>query len=136
MKTMRDLIDCNRYVNNVNKDNESVESVINKIRKTNKDILRDELDDKIKETNLKICTNSEFKVIQVRNCIESYIETEVKLANADSLPQAPYKVSVAAQSYHSDPLHQSIKRKQNLILDRNRKVRKLQVNHLLAAVSN
>ena len=34
------------------------------------------MEDKIKETDLKICTNSEFKGMQVRNCIESYIETK------------------------------------------------------------
>ena len=57
----------------------------------------------------------------MRNCIESYIETKVKPAKADSLPQTPRRTSVAAQSYHSDPLHQSVNRKQNLILDRNHK---------------
>ena len=56
----------------------------------------------------------------MRNCIESYIETKVKPAKADSLPETPHKASVAAQSY-SDSLHQSVNRKQNLILDRNHK---------------
>ena len=55
----------------ISKANESSESVIKKIRKPTNDILRDELDDKIKETDLKICTNWEFKVIQVCSCIES-----------------------------------------------------------------
>ena len=103
IKIVTDLIDCNRDTNEINKANEYLESVISKIRKTTKDILRDELDDKIKETDLKIFTNSDFKVIQVRNCIESYTETEIKPAKADILPQTPYKASAAAQSYHSDP---------------------------------
>ena len=111
LKIVTDLIDCNRDIIDVNKANESLESVISKIGKTTNDILRDESDDKIKERDLKICTNSEFEVIEVRNCIESYIETKVKPAKADSLPQAPHKSSIAAQSYHSDPLHQSVNRK-------------------------
>ena len=102
---MTDLIDCNRYINDVNKANEYLESVITKIRKTSKDILREELERKIKEMDLKVCANSEFKVMQVRNCIESYIETKVKPSKADSLPETPDKSSIAAQSYHSDPLH-------------------------------
>ena len=121
IKTVTDLIDCNRDINDVNKSNESLESVISKICKITNDILRDELDDKIKEMDLKVCTNSELKVIQVRNCIESYIETKVKPAKTDSLPETPHKASVAAQSYHCDPLHQSVNRKQDLILDRNHK---------------
>ena len=121
LKIVTDLIDCNRDIIDVNKANESLESVISKIGKATNYILRDELDDKIKETDLKICTNSKFEVMQVCNCIESYIETKVKPAKADGLPQAPHKTSVAAQSYHSDPLHQSANRKQNLILDRNHK---------------
>ena len=115
------LTDCNRDIHDVTKANESLEIIVSKIRKTTNDILRDELDDKIKVTDLKICTNSEFKIIQVRNCIKSYIETKVKPAKADSLPQTPRKASVAAQSCRSDPLHQSINRKQNLILGRNHK---------------
>ena len=102
---MTDLIDCNRDINDVNKANESLESVITKIRKTSKDILREELEGKIKEMDLKVCANSEFKVMQVRNCIESYIETKVKPSEADSLPETPDKSSIAAQSYQSDPLH-------------------------------
>ena len=47
--------------------------------------------------------HSVFKVIQVRNCIESYTETKIKPAKADILPQTPYKASAAAQSYHSEP---------------------------------
>ena len=100
---MTDLIDCNRDINEINKANEYLESVISKIRKTTNDILRDKLDDKIKETDLKIFLNSDFKVIQVHNCIESYTETKIKPARADILPQTPHKVSAAAQSYHSDP---------------------------------
>ena len=67
---MTDLTDCNGDINDVNKANESLESVISKTRTTTNNILREELDDKIKETDLKIWTNSEFKVIQVHNCIE------------------------------------------------------------------
>ena len=78
---MTDLIDC---INDVNKANESLESVISKMHKTTNNTLRNALDNKIKETNLKICTNSEFKVTQVRNCLESYIETKVKPAKAHS----------------------------------------------------
>ena len=100
---MTDLIDCNRDTNEINKANEYLESVISKIRKTTKDILSDELDDKINETDLKIFTNSDFKVIQVCNCIESYTEIKIKPAKADILPQTPHKASAAAQSYHSDP---------------------------------
>ena len=44
------------------------------------------------------------------------IETKIEPAKADSLPQAPHKASAAAQLYHSDPLHQSVNRKQNLII--------------------
>ena len=54
-KIVTDLINCNKDINDLNKANESLESVISKIRKTSNDILRDELDDKIKETELKIC---------------------------------------------------------------------------------
>ena len=121
IKTVTDLTDCNRDINDVNKANESLESVISKIRKTTNDILRDKLDDKIKEMDLKVFTNSEFKVIQVRNCIESYIETKFKPAKADNLPETPHKASVAEKSCHSDSLQQSVNGKQNLILDRNRK---------------
>ena len=96
-------------------------SSASKIRNKTTDILGDELDNKIKETDLKICRNSQLKVIQVHNCIESYIKTKVKPAKADSLPETPHKASVTAQSNHSDLLHQSVNRKQNLILDRNHK---------------
>ena len=109
-------------------------SLMAKIRKTSSYIWGDELDDKIKEMDLKICTNSEFKVVQVRNFTESYIETNVKPAKADSLPQTLHKAFVAIQSYHSDPLQQSFNRKQNLILDRCHKFWNIQVNHLPAVI--
>ena len=51
---MTDLTDCNGDINDVNKANESLESVISKTRTTTNNILREELDDKIKETDLKI----------------------------------------------------------------------------------
>ena len=57
----------------------------------------------------------------MHNCIESYIETKIIPAKADSLPETPHKASAAVQSYHSDPLHQSLNRKQSLILNRNHK---------------
>lgn len=95
---MTDLTDCNRDINDVNKANESLDSVISKIRKTTNNILREELEDKIKETDLKICTNPEFKVKQGHNCIESYPETNVKLGKTDSLPKTPHKASIEVWS--------------------------------------
>ena len=89
IKIVTDLIDCNRDINEINKANESLESVISKICKTTNNISSDELEDEIKETDLKIYANSEFKVIQECNCIELYIETKLKPAKADSLPQTP-----------------------------------------------
>ena len=59
--------------------------------------------------------------MQVRNCIELYLETKVKPAKADSLPKTSQKASVAIKSYQNDPLHQSVNRNQNLILDCNYK---------------
>ena len=55
----------------------------------------------------------------MRNAIDSYIDNKVKPAKADSLPKTRHKASVAARLHHSNPLHQSVYRKQNLILDRN-----------------
>ena len=66
--------------------------------------------------DLNVCTDSEFKVIQVHNFIESYIETKVKPAKTDSLAETPYKAPITAQSY-SDPLHQSVNSKPDLILN-------------------
>ena len=94
IETVTDLIGCNRDINDVNKANESLESVISKICQTTNNILRNGLDDKIKETDFKICTNPEFKVKQGHNCIESDTETKVKLATTDSLPKTPHKASV------------------------------------------
>ena len=96
IKIVTDLTDCKRDINDVNKANESLESVISKIRKTTNNILREELEDKIKETDLKIWTNSEFKVIQVRNCTE---KTKIKPARPDNLPQTPHKASVKDQNH-------------------------------------
>ena len=55
---MTDLTDCNWNIHDVNKAHESLEIAVSKIRKTTNDILRDELDDKIKETDLKIFTTN------------------------------------------------------------------------------
>ena len=93
---MTDLTDGDRDINDVNKANESLESVISKIRTTTNNILREELEDKIKETDLKILTNSEFKVIQLRNCIE---KTKIKPARPDNLPQTTHKASVKHQNH-------------------------------------
>ena len=90
IEIVTDLTDCNRDIN------ESLESAISKIRKTTNNILREELEDKIKETDLKIWTNSEFKVIQVRNCTE---KTKIKPARPDNLPQTPHKASVKDQNH-------------------------------------
>ena len=54
--------------------------------------------------------------MQVRICIESYIETNFTAVKADIWTETPHKASVAAQSYHSNLLRQSVNRKQNLIL--------------------
>ena len=70
--------------------------------------------------DLNFCTDSEFKVMQVRNFNELYIETKVKPSKADSLPETLYKASVTAQSY-SDALYQSVNSKPNLILNRHHK---------------
>ena len=53
------------------------------------------------------------------NAIDSYIDNKVKAAKADSLPKTRHKASAAARLHHSNPLHQSVYRKQNLILDWN-----------------
>ena len=55
----------------------------------------------------------------MRNCMESYIETKIKPIKAHSLTETPHEASIAVQSYHSDPLQQSVNRKQNLILNCN-----------------
>ena len=96
IKIVTDLIDCNTDINDINKGNESLESVISKILKTTNNILRDELEDKIKETDLKIITNSEFKVTQVHNCIE---KTKIEPARTDNLPQTPHKASVKGHNH-------------------------------------
>lgn len=48
--------------------------------------------------------------MQVRNCIELYLETKTKPAKADSLPKTSQKASVAIKSYQNDSLHQSVNR--------------------------
>ena len=112
----------------------NLQSVISKIRKTTNNILREELEDKIKETDLKIWTNSEFKVIQVRNCTE---KTKIKPARPDNLPQTPHKASAKDQNHTIVTLYisQSIESKisSQIVIT---KVRNRQVNHLLAVVPN
>ena len=121
IKTVTDLINSNADINDINKANESLENIISKIRKITNEILRHELDDEIKQTDLNLCTNSEFKLIQLRNCIESYVETKIKSTKSDSLPKTPYSAILPVKSSYSEPLHHSFIQKQNIMSNRSHK---------------
>ena len=84
INTVTELITQNSDSDDINKSNDLLEVIINKIRKLTSEILKRELKDKIKEQDLNVCTTLEFKLIQLRNSIESYINMKIKPRKSSS----------------------------------------------------
>ena len=79
-----------------------LEVIINKIRKLTSEILKHEL-----EQDLNVCTTLEFKLIQLRNSIESYINMKIKPRKSSS--SRSHNVTPRAKSPPiSEPLHHSV----------------------------
>ena len=78
INTVTELIIENTNSDEINKSNDFLETVINKIHKLTLEILKRELNDKIKEQDLNFCTTLEFKLIQLRNSKKSYIDIKIK----------------------------------------------------------
>lgn len=106
-----ELINEHADIKEINKSNNNLETIICEIRQLTTEIIRLELDDQIKEEELNICTNSEFKLIQARNFIDSYIKSTIKSERAasESLPKALEKVQInTVKSHpHSEPINRS-----------------------------
>ena len=84
-----------------------LEVIINKIRKLTSEILKHELNDKIKEQDLNVCTTLELKLIQLRNSVESYINMKIKPHKSSS--SRSHNVTPRAKSPPiSEPLHHSV----------------------------
>ena len=80
-----ELINQNADIKEIDKNNDLLEVIINKIRKLTTETIKDELHDDIKEHELNSCTNAEFKLIQARNYIESYMQTKLTVPKTSSL---------------------------------------------------
>ena len=86
--TVTELIVQNDDIDEINRSNDLLEVIINNIRKLTSEILKQVLNDKIKEQDLNVFTTLEFKLIQLRNCLEPYIDmkkTHVSLVGQDNI---------------------------------------------------
>ena len=105
-----EVIIQNAGIHEINKSNDLIEAIINKIRKLTSEILKHELNDKIQEQDLNICTTVEFKLIQLRNSIESY--TDMKIKPHKSSSSRSHNVIPHAKSLPiGEPLHHSVTKK-------------------------
>ena len=94
-------------INKIRKSNDFLEVIVNKIRKLISEILKYELNDKIKDQDLNVCTNLEFKLIQLQNSIESYINMKIKPGKSSS--SRSHNLNPHAKSPPiSEPLHHSV----------------------------
>ena len=84
-----------------------LEVIINKIRKLTSVILKHELNDKIKEQDLNVCTTLEFKLIQLRNSIELYINMKIKPRKSSS-SRSHNDTPRTKSPPVSQPLHHSV----------------------------
>ena len=82
--TVTELIIQNADIDEINKICDLLEVIINKIRKLTSEILKLELNDKIKEQDLNVCTTLEFKLVQLQNSLESYINMKIKRRKSSS----------------------------------------------------
>ena len=73
-----ELIIQNADTDEINKSNNLFEVIINKMHKLTSEILNHDLNNKIKEQDLNVCITLEFKLIQLQNSIESYINMKIK----------------------------------------------------------
>ena len=107
INTITELITQNSDSDDINKSNDLLEVIINKIRKLTSETLKHELSHKIKEQDLNVCTTLEFKLIQLRNSIESYINMKIKPCKSSS--SRSHNVTPRAKSPPiSEPLHYSV----------------------------
>ena len=110
INTVTELIMQDVDIDEINKSNDLLEVIINKIRKVTSEILKHELNDKIKEQDLNVGTTLEFKLIQLRNSIESY--TDMKMKPRKSSSSRSHKLTPRAKSPPiSEPLHHSVTKK-------------------------
>ena len=88
--------------------NDLLQVIIDKIRKLTSEILKHELNDKIKEQDLNVGTTLEFKLIQLRSSIESYIDMKPRKSSSSR----SHKITPRAKSPPiSEPLHHSVTKK-------------------------
>ena len=105
IRKTNDLLEV--IINKIRKSNDFLEVIVNKIRKLISEILKYELNDKIKDQDLNVCTNLEFKLIQLQNSIESYINMKIKPGKSSS--SRSHNLNPHAKSRPvSEPLHHSV----------------------------
>ena len=105
IRKTNDLLEV--IINKIRKSNDFLEVIVNKIRKLISEILKYELNDKIKDQDLNVCTNLEFKLIQLQNSIESYINMKIKPGKSSS--SRSHNLNPHAKSPPvSEPLHHSV----------------------------
>ena len=110
VNTVTELTIQNADIDEINKINDLLEVIINKIRKLTSEILKHELNHKIKEQDLSICTTLEFKLIQLRDSIESYIVKKIKPRKSST--SRSHKITPRAKSPPvSELLHHSVTKK-------------------------
>ena len=107
INTVTELITQNSDSDDINKSNDLLEVIINKIRKLTSEILKHELNDKTKEQDLNVCNTLEFKLIQLRNSTESYINTKIKPRKSSS-SRSHNVIRRAKSPPISEPLHHSV----------------------------
>ena len=71
-----ELIDQKGSFNDFSKFDKSLESHIQNTRDLTTKLTESKSDDNIAQPKLEICTEQEFRVIQIRNAISSYFENE------------------------------------------------------------
>ena len=105
IRKSNDLLEV--IINKTCKSNDLLEVIVNKIRKLTSEILKYELNDKIKEQDLNVCTNLEFKLIQLRNSKEPYINMKIKPGKSSSSRSHNLNPRVKSPPI-SEPLHHSV----------------------------
>ena len=78
INTVTELIVQNANINEINKSNDLLEVIMNKICMLTSATLKHKINDKIKKQDSNICNTVEFKLIQLQNFIESYIDMKIK----------------------------------------------------------
>lgn len=71
-----DLIDKKAELSSIENCDKSLENIIKNVRQLTTELTQSESNDAIIQTELNICTEQEFRVIQIRNAISSHVENQ------------------------------------------------------------